>query len=353
MRFKDIISWFKGYRKFIPIYENIFDQIKKGKLLTSKGGVYKKSSWSNYATALLWLQEYEKQNEVIYFEDIDVDWLNNFIIFLIDNELAQNSIKAIITRIKAVAYRINKNLDLSEARVQGEITTATYNTIEDIRTLLHLDLSNKRGLERVRDAYVLHCFLGLRFQDFRELLTNIQASVRQLPQGRFFSIKTRKTDIEVFIPIAKIIAEILARRNYSFGKRFTYQYYNDSIKEVAQLAGLASVFIKTITRGGVRTDNVLEKWQVMSSHTARRSFATNAYLSGIPIAKIMLITGHTTEESFRRYLRMTGMESAISISQHDFFSLIFNHEIGTGNREDNSAEAQGGRNDAEGSSAGG
>lgn len=64
----------------------------------------------------------------------------------------------------------------------------------------------------------------------------------------------------------------------------------------------------------------MEKWQVISSHTARRSFATNAYLAGIPVFRIMLITGHKTEESFFRYIRIGKAENARELAQHPFFA---------------------------------
>jgi hypothetical protein len=59
----------------------------------------------------------------------------------------------------------------------------------------------------------------------------------------------------------------------------------------------------------------------MSSHTARRTFATNAHLSGIAERDIMLITGHKTTSSFYKYIRSSSMENAIKIANHNFFNL--------------------------------
>jgi integrase len=64
----------------------------------------------------------------------------------------------------------------------------------------------------------------------------------------------------------------------------------------------------------------LKKWLVIRTHTARRSFATNAYLSGIPMRDIMQITGHHTTESFLRYIRVTKLETAQKLKDHPFFS---------------------------------
>jgi integrase len=59
----------------------------------------------------------------------------------------------------------------------------------------------------------------------------------------------------------------------------------------------------------------------MSSHTARRTFATNAHLSGLSERDIMMITGHKTTTSFYRYIRSNSMQSAIKIANHDFFNI--------------------------------
>jgi hypothetical protein len=59
----------------------------------------------------------------------------------------------------------------------------------------------------------------------------------------------------------------------------------------------------------------------MSSHTARRNFATNAFLAGINIEFIMAITGHATREAFLRYVRATKLMIAIVLSKYDFFKL--------------------------------
>ena len=64
---------------------------------------------------------------------------------------------------------------------------------------------------------------------------------------------------------------------------------------------------------------IKDKWELVTTHTARRSFATNAYKSGIPSLKIMMITGHTTESSFLRYIKITGEENAISMAGEQFF----------------------------------
>ena len=67
---------------------------------------------------------------------------------------------------------------------------------------------------------------------------------------------------------------------------------------------------KEITKAGKKVTLHLEKWEMISSHTARRSFATNEYLNGTPSITIMAITGHKTEKAFLKYIKVRPKEHA-------------------------------------------
>ena len=50
------------------------------------------------------------------------------------------------------------------------------------------------------------------------------------------------------------------------------------------------------------------KYELVTCHTARRSFATNGYLSDVPIRDLMQITGHTSMTALESYLRDIDVE---------------------------------------------
>jgi len=78
---------------------------------------------------------------------------------------------------------------------------------------------------------------------------------------------------------------------------------------------LHQVSSKTITKGGVKVTNNHQKWERLTTHTARRSFATNEYLAGTPTITIMAITGHKTEKAFLKYIKLTSSEHAIMLKE--------------------------------------
>lgn len=71
-----------------------------------------------------------------------------------------------------------------------------------------------------------------------------------------------------------------------------------------------------------KTEHIVEKWELVTAHTARRSFATNAYLAHVPTLAIMKITGHSSEKVFLRYIRISQEDNARQLQEHPFFKGV-------------------------------
>jgi len=72
---------------------------------------------------------------------------------------------------------------------------------------------------------------------------------------------------------------------------------------------------KRRTKGGLKTISTLQKWEMISSHTCRRSFCTNQYLAGMPTLTIMAVSGHETETSFLKYIKVSKKEHAVRMQE--------------------------------------
>ena len=94
--------------------------------------------------------------------------------------------------------------------------------------------------------------------------------------------------------------------------------FNFSVKQIGKIIGLTQPIEGTLMNPKTRRKEkgVYEKWQLISSHTCRRSFATNLYLMNFPTLSIMKITGHTTEASFLKYIKVTPKEHAQKLLDH-------------------------------------
>jgi hypothetical protein len=98
------------------------------------------------------------------------------------------------------------------------------------------------------------------------------------------------------------------------------QKINQIIKEVARLVGLDEMIETASTRGGCEVTIKRPKYELVMTHTGRRSFCTNAYLSGMDSLDIMAISGHKSEKTFLLYIKVTPEQRAVKMSESDFFT---------------------------------
>ena len=95
---------------------------------------------------------------------------------------------------------------------------------------------------------------------------------------------------------------------------------NRLIKEIARLAGLTEPVEIMTTKGGVRKRVRYEKWQLVHSHTARRTGATLMYLAGVDLYDIMRVTGHSSPLMLKKYIKAETLEVVEKLSEkYDYF----------------------------------
>jgi len=124
------------------------------------------------------------------------------------------------------------------------------------------------------------------------------------------SFRQTKTNTKVTIPIHPVVLQILEKYNYRVHDPITNQKFNEYIKEVVRAAKITSNEVVTKTIGGKLVSETIQKCDLISSHTGRRSFCTNMYKRGLPSLMIMSISGHKTEKSFLKYIRVKQHEHA-------------------------------------------
>src|SRR5690606_38314624 len=137
-------------------------------------------------------------------------------------------------------------------------------------------------LEKARDLFLIGCSTGLRVSDYTRLNKN---SLFTDGEGRaYFKLVTQKNRKPITIPVNSTAQSVLDRNNGNPPKRIPAQHINYCIKILGKLAGIEETTNKTITKGGKLRTLTVSKFNLITNHTARRSFCTNAYLSGMPTA---------------------------------------------------------------------
>ncbi len=307
-------------KSFFQLFDATYERMKSGDLLTPSGNIYRDISLCNYRFLRVNLERYGSPGDTL-----DAEWCEGFRKWMLSRGKAKNTISTKMGCLKSMLTKLNDSgervYDGSDIINSAETTTHVYVTRAEIIRLMELDLRHVPGYERIRDVFVLHCYVGLRFTDLIKLLQHPQRYLRQEAGSTFFELLTNKTGEVVTIPVAAMAQRVMEKRGYDFGGRFSYSFYNRALKRLGQIAGFNDEIVCTRTNGGRRVSRIMKKYELLSSHTARRSFATNAFLAGVPVIGIMQITGHKSQANFMRYIRCSSMESAISIAGHEFFSL--------------------------------
>ena len=275
--------------------------------------------WKQTLKKLLEFKQFSKTE--IDFDNIDLDFYDRFLKYLIDRGFAKNTIGGFIKAIKifmneAVDRKLTKNLEYrnKKFKVMEEQVDKVYLSQNELFSIYNLDLSEDQRLEKVRDLFIIACYTGLRFSDL--ILVKHENLVRG---GKQIKIRTEKTGELVIIPLHRFVIEIITRYNGNLPPVISNQKMNKYIKEIGEIAGIDETMKISITRGGKTETNLFPKFDLMTTHTARRSFSTNAYLMDIPSISIMKITGHRTERSFMKYIRISQEDNANKLANHPFF----------------------------------
>jgi integrase len=252
------------------------------------------------------------------FDDINVKWFEKYMEYLEAKDFSLNYIGKNISVIKqfihaAQAQGVCRLSPVMRMRKLQEDACNIYLSTEELLLMYRCDLSGPQ--RRVCDRFMIGAFTALRFSDFSLIRAqNINQDIIRISQ--------RKTGDAVVIPMHWIVKEIFERYGGQLPRPISNQKMNDALKLIAKKAGIKGDVVKYRTKGGERTNEAFEKWELVSTHTARRSAATNMYLAGLPTFAIMKITGHRTEKSFFKYIRISLEENAIRLLDHPFFQPV-------------------------------
>jgi len=167
----------------------------------------------------------------------------------------------------------------------------------------------------VRDLFMLGAWTGMRVSNY----LNIDSDLNVDLEKNIITAIVNKNGPRVRIPIHWIIREIIEKNGGKLPKSISEQKLNKQIKVVGRLAGITEKVITVKTIGGKRTEIVKDKCDMISSHTCRRSLATNLYLKDVPLKYIMSITGHKTEAQALKYIKSGLDEIYDKVAELDFW----------------------------------
>jgi len=309
-QFKEKLSQkLNGVNTSLTFYGFVDEFIKNSK--NSK----KPSTTKEYIYTLEDLKSFEKHNKRrIDWDTLDMQFYESYMDYQYNvkgnsQNLFGKRIKTIKTFLNdATKKNINKHLMFYGFKVLKKRSDNIYLNEDDLKKIYKLDLSKNKRLERVRDLFIVGCRTGLRFSD----LISLRKEDITKEGIRFQSDKTEQVLNTVIIEETQ---EILEKYDYQLPK-ISRTNLNKYIKEIGKLADISEVSHKDTFKSGKAISKKLKKYERISSHTARRSFATNMYKREFPIYYLMKITGHKKESDFLNYIKVTNEEAVKIISMN-------------------------------------
>jgi integrase len=288
--------------------EAVIQQIAKGMILTKNKKRYEESTIRTFRFTANLLKKFDPQLSIAA---TTLSTYSRFISWCQKQDYSTNYIGVQIKNWKTLGQAVGGNLifaDPAFRKIQEE-THDVYLDEKELALIFKQKVNDRQAVSR--DWFILDCYTGLRVSDLR-LLT--KKNVR----NGYITIANEKTDEKVVIPVHPFVQKILNKYK-GFPPAITDVEINRTIKQVAKLAGIDSDVLYTITKGGKRQDHYLKKWQMVSNHTARRSFITNLRKNGVPDSIIMKLTGIKSAATLKRYDKLTAEEAAGIAAQHKFF----------------------------------
>ena len=328
--------------------DEFYSDAKEGIRLTEKNTVYSKGTLTSIKQAIDHFREFERRSKKTYnFDDIDMDFYRKYLSFLNNQCYALNTIgkninwlKTLMNTAQTEGYHSNvafKNKMFKGARVDAD---SIYLTKEDLEKIRAVDLSGKSpGYELARDIFMIGVWTAQRISDYNnikkeDIQTHVIRSIvdKEDPEHPGKTIPTveteeilvvnitqKKTGNRVAVPCSTELRNILEKYNYEI-PRMADQNVNDNMKKIAEWAGLDEPIRIDYVEGGIKKYKIVKKHKLVHTHTARRTGATLMYLSGMDYYDIMKITGHSTLQTLKKYIKADQLEVIDKIvKKYDYF----------------------------------
>lgn len=251
-------------------------------------------------------------------KDIGKEEIDGFVEYLyVEKGLKTSTIQAIVIKLKYLlgkAYLNGWAVDDSytDAKVRENESTHIYLKEKEIARLYYYDGLTKKQ-EEIRDLFIVGCMTGQRYSDYSRIsMDNIK--------GDNIFILQKKTKNKAFVPVTDYVREIFAKYDGSLPDARCIQYFNKTIKLICRKAGLTDLITYEEDQGGQIVMVKKEKCDMVSSHTARRTFITNTIRDKVPENMIMKLTGHKSSACFSRYNRLTLEDNARSLAGTGYLS---------------------------------
>lgn len=287
------------------------------KYITDHQSTREPGSLTVYRSVKNHLQAYQQATgHKVTFDTIDYTFFNKFQTFLINRRKTdkQGNESPMLNNTTIAKALSTLKTFLGYARREGAAVNDGYRDFvikkeklevialdqHELDSILNLDLTGNKRMDKTRDIFILSCATGLRYSDVAQLR-------REHISNNTITLTVKKTKTELTVPLNSISAPIIEKYKDQIKPlpMVTNQELNRSIKELCKLAGILTPVEIVRFHGKKRSVIVYPKYELIHFHTGRKTFITLSLEKGMSAEEVMEISGHSDYRSFKRYVRVT------------------------------------------------
>lgn len=286
-------------------------------------GDYAAGTIKRYNRDLNNLERFFKTKRFYTWEEIDLEMLQlmkNY--FIVKKGHKTSYLNKIVQQLKMVmdeAYErgIHKNLSYTSKNftVSAKAPDKIALKPAELEKLMSVKLNER--LEKIRDRFYVGCMVGQRYSDLFKINLSDCYEVKGKMMYRFRSTKTITRTV---IPINQQVVDILEKYEGALPP-ITNQKFNKGLKDLFEFAGFTSMVKVYVEEFGKMTEKAFPMFELISTHTMRRTFITNALAAGLPHTDIMVVTGISSVDTLMKYNRPDLERAALSVGSKSIYGL--------------------------------
>jgi site-specific recombinase XerD len=185
----------------------------------------------------------------------------------------------------------------------------------ELDTLINLNLTENKRLDRVRDLFLLEIYTGQRYSDIPQII-NLTEDVSES-----IILYQKKTFGKAYIPLHDALIQHLSKikiKNYADIASISSQKFNEYLKEIGKMMKMDKVHHWKILIGIDQISKSDFRYNLLTSHVGRRTFCTLALKNKIPTEYIMKVSGHKSYNDFKKYVKLD--DEDLDIAFENFLS---------------------------------
>lgn len=267
----------------------------------------------------------EETKKPLDLTDVDGNFKLNFEAYCTKNLYAPNTVATALKFIKTIcnhakSFGLAVSPQIGNIKIKHTEVGNVFLTFEELDKIENTDKSKfTESLLNTRDWLIISCYTGQRISDFMKFTDKNLRIEKGKTLLEFTQVKTKK---KMTIAVHPKVLEILKKRRGKFPTAISDQKYNDYIKRVCEISGIDEIVPGSKKAETAENSKIFRKeqgdfpkWELVTSHIGRRSFASNFY-GIIPTSYLTYQTGHSTETMFLAYIGKSNKDLALEMTNY-------------------------------------